>query len=176
MLIRLSSKRILNLSEIAEARFTAGESWPDGLAQLFAEVTLLSGTGRGLSTCGSEANALQAALREHPEQFAEVESGHYFNLGGILSANVIATPEPTVHGWWRAAVGREPEFSVTGEAAVGLHKALAAYLGELFDPDASASVSRREDPTRDAGESHNYGDPGAGLGESVAVGGAPVAG
>jgi hypothetical protein len=39
---------------------------------------------------------LQGALRARPEQFAEIESGHYFNLDGILAATLTATPELAV--------------------------------------------------------------------------------
>jgi hypothetical protein len=177
MLIRLSSNRILNLAEVAEVRIISGRSWPGEAAQLFAQVVLLSGTaGRGLSACGAEATALQEALRAHPRQFAEVGSGHYINLDGILSANLTGTPEPSVYGWWRTAVGREPEFTVIGEAAVGLRDALATYLGEPFDPDPFAPTPCGEDTTRDAGENQDHGVPGEGLGDTGAVGAAPVAG
>jgi hypothetical protein len=177
MLIRLSSNRILNLAEVAEVRIISGRSWPGEDAQLFAQVTLLSGsTGRGLSACGTEATALQQALRARPGQFAEVESGHFLNLDGILSANLTGTPEPSVHAWWRTAVGCEPELTVRGKAAVGLRDALATYLGEPFDPDPFAPIPRGEDATRDAGESQHHGDPGESLGNSGAVGAAPVAG
>jgi hypothetical protein len=141
MLVRLSSNRILNLSDVAEARFTVGRSWPDGGEQLFADVALLSGI-TSLSACGAEASALLAALRARAEHFAEVGSGRYLNLNAISAANVASSPEPSVHGWWRTSVGRRTEFTVTGEAALVLGKALAGYLGQAFSPYSVTPVSR----------------------------------
>jgi hypothetical protein len=180
MLIRLSSNRILNLAEIAEARFTSAPVLGGaGGVQFVAELTLLtSGTGRHLTTVGavgSEANALSAALRARPEQFAEVDSGHYFNLRAILSADLTKMPEkppppvaapgrpqelikqlPAVCGWWRCGPRAEsvPEagtFRVTGDAAVRLRDALATYLGAPFDPDPFAPASGGRSGNADGG-------------------------
>src|SRR5262249_15996316 len=92
MLVRLSSNRVLNLSDVAEVQFTFD-------LEPFAAVSLL--TGGSLGACGAEAEAIRAALRARSSQFAEIESGRYFNLDGILSADLATTPEVSVRGRWR---------------------------------------------------------------------------
>jgi hypothetical protein len=171
MHIRLSSNRILNLADIAEARFILVPAVPSiGTAQLVAELMLLTGgTGRNLATIGavaSEAEALAAALRARPEQFVEVKSGQYFNLHAILSVHLTAMPESdvsvvgaataasknkqvlAVRGSWRWCPHSDsaPDagtFKLTGDAAERLYDALTAHLGEAPDPVRSTTVSDR---------------------------------
>jgi hypothetical protein len=128
MLIRLSNNRILNLAEVSEVKFTFDD-------ELFAAVTLLSGgSGRSsvtIGACGTEAEALRSALRARPEQFAEVESGRYFNLDGILSVDFATMPDVNACGRWRATCASDANvFTIKATAAVRLREALAARLGD----------------------------------------------